>query len=322
MYQWAIMDSDQPSKMKIFLKLMKTVALEVNSTDTIDDIKAKISPVEGLAPSQQELFFAGNHLKGTNTLADYNIPENSTINLYIGHGMQIFVKVPTTGNTIVLDVKKCDTIQNVKSKIQDKEGIPLNQQTLVYLGRSLEDNETLIAYDIKEASLLNLVLHPKDELKIYVNITSGKTLILEVRTWYTIRDVKMIVESLEGDPTGEQMLVYAGNQLQDTLTLHDHKICDNSVLQLSSSPMQIFIKSASGKTLTLMVEKSSTVANVMDNMEKKGFKLNHQMLVYAGKVLDKDATLADYHIQGGSTIDVRTRAGSAIDLRTHASFQY
>ncbi|XP_010921981.1 polyubiquitin isoform X2 [Elaeis guineensis] len=262
-----MVDSDQPSKIKIFLKLMKTVALEVNSTDSIDDIKAKISTVEGLALSQQELFFAGHHLYGTNTLADYNIPKNSTINLYIGDEMHIFVKVLRDGKTIMLDVKKCDTIQNVKSKIQDKEGIPLNQQTLIYLGRSLEDNQTLITYDIKKGSLLNLVLCPKDELKISVNVTSGKTLILEVRTWYTIRDVKMIVESLEGVPTGEQKLVYAGKQLEDTLTLHEHKICDNSVLQLLPSPMQIFIK-------------------------------------IARKVLDEDVTLADYHIQDNSTIDL------------------
>ena len=286
-----------------------TIALGVHPDTSIKYIKQHLQ--DFISPDWQCLFFADQQLEDDRTIKDYNLEKGSTLHItWRLSGVMIIVYVKTlTGKIITLEVDLAESIGNVKQRIQDKEGIPPDQQTISFDGRELKDNRTLSDYNIKKESILLLVLRLRGGgggggAQIFVeSLITGKTITLVMTDLKSsIIRVKQMIQDKEGIPLVQQHLIFAGELLEDSRTLSDYCIVDFNTLQLVRT--LIFIKPLNdGKYILHDVNLTDTIKIVKQKIQdKEGTPPEQQSLTYSGRKLEDRHRLCDYGIDDQSTI--------------------
>jgi len=147
--------------MHIFVKFVggKTYTSEVQASDTVDSLSESIQGNTGIPAEYQRLLYAGQQLENGFTLSDYNIEHDATLEVVLRLRGGTMIKVKTlTGKEIEIDIELSDSIERLKERVEEKEGIPPVQQRLIFAGKQMNDDKTAKDYNIEGGSVLHLVL--------------------------------------------------------------------------------------------------------------------------------------------------------------------
>ena len=222
--------------------------------------------------------------------------------------MQIFVKT-LSGKTIVLNAEPKQAIEEIKSIIEDIEGVPKDEQRLIS-HKELKNNKTLYDYNIKNLSTIYLSLCLKSSMQIIIKIISNirNSITLNVDpNITTIKNIKKIIKNIKGYKVKNQRLIFQGKFLENEKKINDYNINNSSIIYLSllnkNKFMEIVIKLKEGKKICIKVSPFGTILDIKEKIENMlGIETKNQILIFNNKILNNGEIISNYNIKEGNEL--------------------
>ena len=279
----------------------ESFVIEVASNEPVNSLSVAAQTRGHIPFHLQQLTYEGEVLERGRRIDQYHIPDGATVEVVLrNYEVMVYIKT-LTGRTIVLRVSNLDTVTVVKEKIERQEGIPVQRQRLIFLGELLNDRHRLLDYRIEHESAVHLVLRADDGFQVFVELPSGRTLVVEVQPADVIAVVKTRVQDREGIPVDLQEVYLEGQELSSESTFRECGVQPNATLQVTINQERnthLSVTQQRGETLSMWVNTDHTVATLKAAIEEKeGIAVDLQELYFARQRLNNDRTLRSYNIE-------------------------
>ena len=298
------------------------IALEVDPSDTVGEVKSMIHERGGLFPEKQQLSFVGETLEDDRKLSSYKIGSNCLLE---ETSMWIAVRIQSS-KSILLSVDGRETVGSLKAMIKEKGGVPSSQETILYgNNQKLKNPKTL-----EESRIVN-------RSRLYLKILTGQSssgcvqlfavselhefterITLEVKPSDTVEDLKYLIHEKVNIFPDQQEVIHDNMSLVNRRTLSNYNIGHQSIVILKTLLVSVTICPETGLKFELKLSPSELVfcvkAKIQDLM---GIPQDHQELSFFGKELRDALTLSDYNImQEGAELQLKTHRKENIVLVT------
>ena len=279
----------------------KIITQKVYLSDKIENIKKKIIDDEKLTINDLCLFFENIKLEENKTLNEYNIQNESNLELK----ESFIIHIKGLKDNININVVPSDTINIIKQKIKEKEDFSLDKYIIIYKGKELEDNKTLNDYKITKYSILKLVF--KDPITIKIKTLKGEIIHFEVQLSEYVKNIKNKIKEKAGISSDQKILiVFKEEKLKDDNILADYNINKDSILELKPCITINIKKTIIEKIIRLEVTPTDKIENIKKMIEEKeGIRAENQVLFLKRKIFENYNTLEFYKINNESTIQLK-----------------
>jgi ubiquitin C len=279
--------------------------VEGSSTDQIQSVKKRIQDQRHIPAIQQRLFHDHVALEDRNTLQEYHLTPNCILDLVILDPGSLRIHIEDmNGRRIPLEVRRTETIAALKQRLQDQQGIPVENQTLFLLGRSLGDSESVQGCGVGHNCTLYLVHRPTNALSIRVELESGKIVNVKVDAGDDCWVIKQRVREQAGIDLDGQFLYFGGCELMDTVQIWGLPIRDGMTLHLARTS-GIAFSIYTRRQLVAYPSPDDLIQDVKDALEGPAdLPWDLQKLVYHGRVMENGQKFGEFGVAPGETIHI------------------